>query len=138
MRKRGFTLIELLVVIAIIMILYGAVHPMLTVSSARTRELSCESNLQHVGMAMSVYVEDYGKFPARLTDLDGIIQDKDSLSCPKTSRQYYYRAPAKTSGPDTVVVTCIDPKKKPGRWPHMSGDCYLELTASGDVRRHRR
>ena len=132
MRKQGFTLIELLVVMAIISILLAVVRPMLSTSSNRTREFECESRLKQIAIAMQSYVEDYGAFPAKLGQLDPILQDKNLLVCSKTSRQFHYVRPRADANPDTVILTCVDRHE---RWPHDSGDSCMALTAGGGVRR---
>ena len=134
-RRKAFTLIELLVVIAIIMILLGVVRPMLSVSASRTREFECESNLRQMSTAVRAYCDDYQAFPARLADLDSILQNKDLLVCPKTSKPYYYRTLGKDASGDELLAACINPKARRATWPHRFGASYMWLTASGDVRR---
>jgi len=134
-KRKGFTLIELLVVIAIIMILIGMVRPMLSVSASRTREFECESNLKQMTTAVRAYCDDYQAFPARLADLDSVLQNKDLLVCPKTSKPYYYRTLEKDASGDELLAACVDPKARGKAWPHRFGTCYLWLAASGEVRR---
>jgi len=131
----GFTLIELLVVIAIIAILIGVVRPMASVSASRTREFRCESNLRQIALGMRAYVDDYGSFPRTLADLDSVLQDRSLLSCPGTRAEYAYLPPAKEAARDAVVFSCVRPGRRIGAWPHRFGNCYLELTAGGEVRR---
>jgi hypothetical protein len=56
------------------------------------------------------------------------------LNCPSMSENayYYYANP----GPDALfggtLAACADPKQK--RYPHRLGECYLELSAGGEVR----
>jgi len=132
MRKRGFTLIELLVVMAIISILLAIVRPMLTTSSNRTREFECESRLKQIAIAMQSYVEDYGAFPAKLGQLDSVLQDKNLLLCSGTSRQFRYVRPRANADPDTIIMTCVGKREQ---WPHDSGHSCMALTAGGGVRR---
>jgi len=58
-RKRGFTLIELLVVIAIIAILAAILFPVFAQAREKARAASCLSNLKQVGLAASMYMQDY-------------------------------------------------------------------------------
>jgi len=57
--KRGFTLIELLVVIAIIALLSSILFPVFSRARERARAATCISNLKQIGLAMSMYAQDY-------------------------------------------------------------------------------
>ncbi len=75
MRKRnGFTLIELLVVIEIIAILAAILFPVFAQARERARAISCISNLKQLGLATTMYAQDYDEtlftqpFPGCYTD----------------------------------------------------------------------
>ena len=58
-KKRAFTLIELLVVIAIIAILAAILFPVFAKARLMARKTACLSNLDQLGLAAIMYVQDY-------------------------------------------------------------------------------
>jgi prepilin-type N-terminal cleavage/methylation domain-containing protein/prepilin-type processing-associated H-X9-DG protein len=56
---RAFTLVELLVVIAIIAILAAMLLPVLSRAQQRAQRVACLSNLQQIGVAFDLYLDDH-------------------------------------------------------------------------------
>jgi len=70
-RPPGFTLIELLVVIAIIALLASLLLPALSRAKFQARNTLCKNNLRQVGLALQMYVTEYGAYPPRLSSAEG-------------------------------------------------------------------
>ena len=63
-RRTGFTLIEFLVVIAVIAILAALLLPALSRARIATDNTVCRNNLRQYALALAMYVDDYGYYPA--------------------------------------------------------------------------
>jgi len=61
--QRAFTLIELLVVVAIIGVLMGIIAPVAAKARSSAQSLKSLSNLRQIGMAFTMYGDDYKRFP---------------------------------------------------------------------------
>jgi prepilin-type N-terminal cleavage/methylation domain-containing protein len=134
--RRAFTLIELLVVIAILAILMAAVMPAIAAVNDRSRISECETHLQQVGVALRMYAEDHGRYPAALQALydERYLDQKELLRCSRAEREYFYRVPGPGAGREDVVVSCVDPGAAAGSRPHRHGSVTVVLQLNGRTR----
>lgn len=58
-RRRGFTLVEIVVVLAIVMLLAALLLPVLNSARVKGRQAACASNLRQLGLAVTMYTQDY-------------------------------------------------------------------------------
>jgi prepilin-type N-terminal cleavage/methylation domain-containing protein/prepilin-type processing-associated H-X9-DG protein len=95
-RRTGFTLIELLVVIAIIAILAAILFPVFAQAREQARKAACLSNLKQMGLALTLYVQDYDEtFPSDYEingsaivwadQIQPYVRNRQVLGCPSGS-----------------------------------------------------
>jgi prepilin-type N-terminal cleavage/methylation domain-containing protein/prepilin-type processing-associated H-X9-DG protein len=77
-QQRGFTLIELLVVIAIIAILAAILFPVFARARESARRTQCASNLKQLGMAVTMYLQDFDDTFPYGENWHGFTQAEDS------------------------------------------------------------
>lgn len=62
-RTQGLTLIEILIVLVIISLLAAIALPVLSSSRETARRMTCQSNMQQLGIAFGQYIADYQRYP---------------------------------------------------------------------------
>jgi general secretion pathway protein G len=69
-KHSGFTLVEILVVLAIIGILAAIILPVLSTVRGKGRAAVCQSNLRQIGTGITLYTQDYERYPRGLDAAD--------------------------------------------------------------------
>ncbi|HUK81659.1 MAG TPA: hypothetical protein VLZ12_03410 [Verrucomicrobiae bacterium] len=89
--RRGWRgLIMTLVVVAIIAILAGMLLPALNQAREKARQANETSNLKQVGIAISLYKDQFGHMPSTLDDLKAVIQSDRVFIDPSSGQRFQY------------------------------------------------
>jgi prepilin-type N-terminal cleavage/methylation domain-containing protein len=83
--SQAFTLIELLVVIAVTAILAALLLPALSRAKEQGRSASCINNLRQLGVAMNLYLNDFGIYPIGYSAMflpTNIVPGSDPINYP--------------------------------------------------------
>lgn len=74
----GFTLIELLVVISIIAVLLAVLMPAMRKIKEMARDTACKSNLRNIGLALTMYLDDFERKIPDTQSSNGFLWDNAS------------------------------------------------------------
>jgi prepilin-type N-terminal cleavage/methylation domain-containing protein len=88
--RGGFTLIELLTVVAIVAVLATLLMTSLHSVQRKARETVCTSNLRQIGLALNMYLDDFGQRPPELQVLvsSKYLGSGDVLACPADKSRF--------------------------------------------------
>jgi general secretion pathway protein G len=141
-RKRvspaGFTIIELLVVISIIGVLTAIIVANLSDARASARDKQRLAEIEQLSLALDVYKQAYGQYPAEGDDANGVVGEGsgvDSLLTPFMSKvphdplgpdnddySYYYDGDHDCGGSsDAVVFAQTMEKSANANWSDVCG-----------------
>jgi type II secretory pathway pseudopilin PulG len=123
----GFTIVELLTVIGILAVLSGLLMGALGPARERARQSACTSNLRQIGLAVALYLDDYGARPPRFQGLAdaGYLRSDAVLLCPDDSLRNWgglyhdhYRDPQ--TPPESIRYSYLHPFGWPDwEWQHL-------------------
>jgi prepilin-type N-terminal cleavage/methylation domain-containing protein/prepilin-type processing-associated H-X9-DG protein len=116
MRQRsasGLTLIELLVVIAIIAILAAILFPVFAQAREKARATTCLSNLKQIGIAVSMYTQDYdNQYPSQ--QKDGVLVNLPNGPVVYPNEEQNYMTALFPYIKNTQIFVCPSDKPNPG------------------------
>lgn len=114
-RRHGFTLIELLVVIGIISILASILFPVFSRAREKGRQTACLSNIHQIGLAFSMYAQDYEEVlppgPGWWNTIYPYTHNKQIYACPDR-KDLFLGYGLNYSAQSTGLGTFFDPAVK--------------------------
>jgi prepilin-type N-terminal cleavage/methylation domain-containing protein/prepilin-type processing-associated H-X9-DG protein len=123
-RRRGFSLIELLLVIGILASAIALLIPAVQKAREASYRTRCQSNLAQLGMALQMYQDQEGSFPAGyiFNPPHAALDPADSLNPLLFSGNLIQEASASSRGPDAVLPVRLDrPPPPPYQPPEAPG-----------------
>lgn len=154
-RRSGFTLLEVLVVVVVLALLAALLFPVFHAVRRQAAASTCTSHLRQIGMACSMYAQDFGVYPDP-PNMFSAVKENELLFCPNDDRSEglgssyvfrglitpdllpYWKVP--DLDPNTVILTCprhtgaeFHPRRAPSRLVSADFPYVLALRASGSV-----
>jgi len=123
-------LIELLVVIAVIAILAALLLPGLSLAKSEGQSTKCKSNLRELGLALTLYVQDYQKYPLFVPSPQHYW---DQLLLPyAASNRMLFTCPANLSTATwTNFASGVEPDPNPSYGYNYAGTAKYQPTSAG-------
>ncbi len=106
-RRKAFTLIELLVVISIIALLLSILLPSLQKVKDLARKTVCQSQFHSVGLSLTLYANDYNKYPKPM--VSDTLPEQESYETgvlPYIVRDKFYQIAKTSYGMAPKVLVC--------------------------------
>jgi prepilin-type N-terminal cleavage/methylation domain-containing protein len=110
--KRAFTLIELLVVVAVTGLLMAILLPCLSRAREQAKITAVNAELRQIGLALSLYFEDHGKYPPTQADCASGLLTAHLYQLPKVLSAGKYLP---TKGPEQAMSTVMEDRFNSGR-----------------------
>ena len=123
-KPNGFTLIELLVVIAIIAILAAILFPVFARARENARKASCLSNLKQMGLAWTMYSQDYDE---KVVPSGTQSMDPTSFKNLNGSNNVIF-----WDGAHDFINGTSDPTQSP-MWPYMKNSQFTGCPSANNV-----
>ncbi|MBM3498704.1 MAG: type II secretion system protein [Armatimonadetes bacterium] len=152
---RGFSALELLGVLAVIAAVAGGLFVWGGYATGRARDMSCDSNLKQLGLALAMYADDHGgRLPASADAWPAITRaytkNQQIVLCPlERSRPAqppsgssfavsYFLVPGLASDdpPATIVAGDTEPRHG-GRWNAVCLDGRIQTLSAAELEPYR-